>query len=118
MGSRNRLGGQKIHMKMLLSSTRDTVEFGQAVEDRFIRLTHDYLRQRGEELIFPPELDSDVLLWRQMMVRHHREDFRNSIDEIKATQRIANWTLKIRCELTGNEYAPIDFDTPGVRKVY
>ena len=117
MGARNRVG-QKIHTKMLLSSTRDTIEFSAAVEERYIKLTHDHLRLKGTELIFPPELDSDVYLWRQMVVRHRSKDYRNSMDELKAIQRIANWTLKIRAELTGNEYTPIDFDTPKNRIHY
>ena len=117
MGARNRLG-QKVHTKMLLSSTRDTIEFSAAIEERYIKLTHDHLRLKGEELVFPPELDADVLRWRQMVVRHRSRDYRNTEDEVKSMQRIANWTLKIRCELTGNKYEPIDFDTPGKRIHY
>ena len=102
--------GQKIHTKMLLSSTPDTVQLGDAVESRFLRLCADYSRIKHEDLTPPSDLDADMLLWRTMMVRHKQEDFRNSEDELKATKRVADWTHKVNCEIKGQKYTPIEWD--------
>lgn len=83
---------------------------GHAVEVRFLRLCDEYLREKFEQLTFPSYLDSDVLLWRTMRVRHKSGDYRNTMDEIKATQRIANWTLEVKCELTGTKHVPLEWD--------
>lgn len=105
---KNKKNGQKIHMQPLVPSLQDTVALGFAVTDRFIDLCALYLREKHEELAFPSHLDSDVLLWRTMVIRHKKGDFRNTEDELKSTKRIADWTLQVKCALTGQKYKPLD----------
>lgn len=87
----------------------DDVALGNAVEERFLILCKKYLRNKGEELPIPTDLNSDFLLWREMRVRHSRGDFRAYRDEILSTRKIANWTLKVNSELCNQEYQPIEF---------
>lgn len=99
----------KIHTRVLVPSIPDTVALGQAVEDRFLALCEDYYRIRYVQLAFPKDLDADILGWRQMRVRHKEGDFRNTADELKSTRRVAEWTLRVKCELTGRQYVPIEW---------
>lgn len=101
--------GQTIHTQMLSISIPDTVRLGEAVEERFLNLCSDYARIKGERLPIPSDLSADMLLWRTMRVRHKLQDFRDTIDEIKATRRIADWLLQTKCELTGKPYVPVDW---------
>ena len=101
--------GQVIHTQILTISIPDTVVLGIAVEERFLTLCQDYLRIKGEELPIPSDLDSDLLLWRTMLGRHRNGDYRDSMDELKATRRIADWLLKTKCDLVGKPYVPVDW---------
>lgn len=84
---------------LLLPSIQDTVILAEAVESRFLDLCGAHQRIKGEELLPPPDLNSAVLLWRRMRVRHKRGDFRNSRSELQATRTIAQWTMDVHCEL-------------------
>jgi hypothetical protein len=84
---------------ILKPSTPDTIALGMAVEERFIRLCNDYLRVKKERLVPPKFLDSAMLLWRTMRVRHMSGDPRNTLSELKAVQAIAQWTLDCKCQL-------------------
>ncbi len=81
------------------------------MEVRYLQLCDEHLRAKFEELAFPSWLDADVLLWRTMRVRHKSGDYRNTTDEIKAVQRIANWTLEEKCKLTGTKHVPLEWDS-------
>lgn len=63
------------------------------VEQRFLDLTHSYLRIKGEELPIPPEIDADMFRWRELSVRLRGGDFRYRPSEVKALKNIAQWTL-------------------------
>jgi hypothetical protein len=84
---------------LMLPSQPDTVALGEAVEGRFLDLCGAYLRIKGEELTPPPDLDSAMLLWRTMRVRHKRGDYRNSRSELAAARTMAQWTLSENCRL-------------------
>ena len=101
--------GRKIHLNRLVCSDPDTVALGNAVEVRFLGLCESYFNVKGENLTFPSYLDSDVLLWRTMIVRHKMGDYRNTLDERKATQRLADWTLRVNCSLRNQVYAPVEW---------
>lgn len=88
-----------IHTNRLLPSTRDTIKFGMAVEERFLILCDRYLKTRGVKLDIPPELDRDMFGWRTMRVRHMKGDFRNTEDELKSTKRVAQWTVDVNNRL-------------------
>lgn len=89
----------KIHLNRLELAKFDTYQLCQAVEERFIDLTHAHRRIRGTDLIPPPSLDKDMLLWRTMAVRFKNGDMRNTQSELIALQNIAQWTLDVNCEL-------------------
>ncbi len=91
--------GRPIHTNVLRPSMNAHVELGREIEQRFIEVCHLFQRIRGENLIPPLELNADMLLWRTMCVRHKKGDHRNTDDEIKSTQKVAQWTLDVKCEL-------------------
>jgi len=81
----------------------DTVTFNEELKARFIQLTKDYLKARKVPLNIPKDLDSDMLLWRTLAARHAKGDRRHTLDETKAMQRVAEWTLRVKGALTGQE---------------
>ena len=87
------------HTNVLQKSTLDNVQLGLAVEERFLEVCKLYLKERGVELITPYDLDSDMLLWRTMRVRHKKGDFRNTKDEERSVRKIAQWTLDVKLRL-------------------
>jgi len=89
----------KIHNNVLQTSTQDTIQLCLAVEDRFITITGSWFRVTGEKLIPPKTLDKDMLLWRQMAARFRKNDYRNTVDELAATRRIAQWTVDMNNQL-------------------
>lgn len=100
---------RKIHNNKLQPSGADIISLGEAVHERFLGLCETYSRVKKVELIPPKYLDKDMILWRTMMVRHYKGDFRNTEDEHKAIKRIAEWTLKENCTLKGQEYVPLEW---------
>lgn len=104
--------GDIIHHQrsMLYPSRRDTARLAIAVEERFLTVCARYLQVTGAQLVPPEELNADMLLWRQLRVRHKKQDYRNTYDEAEATKRIAQWTLDVNNELCGQPKQTIDFD--------
>ena len=113
MIARNRNGRAKKkelrHTNRLLDSVPDMVTLGMAVEARFLDLCKDYLRITGEKLEVPSHVQKDFVLWREMRIRHKKEDFRNTEDEKKATKNVAEWTLRVNCEIRNQKYEAIDW---------
>ena len=85
------------------------IQLAFAVEERFTSLLNMWLRSKGEMITPPTYLDSDMLLWRKLVKRLRKGDFRNTPDELAATRRVADWTLLKKCELVGEVYKPIDW---------
>lgn len=98
-----------IHTSVLVPSTPDEIGMGEAVEERFLTLCKVYIRERGVALVPPTDLNSDMLCWRQMRVRHKKGDFRSSRDEVLATRRVANWTLLVNQKLRNQEQKPVEW---------
>ena len=88
-----------IHNNVLQTSDQDTIQLCLAVQDRFIAITGSWLRVTGNQLIPPKNMDKDMLLWRKMVARFRRHDYRNTIDELAATRRIAQWTVDMNNKL-------------------
>ena len=101
MSKRN--GKPARHANRLHNSKQDDVSLAVALEERFLRLCGDYRRINGVDLAIPSGLDREFYLWRQMMVRFKKGDFRNSEAELKSVQVICQWTLQIKAELVGQE---------------
>lgn len=91
-----------------MQSEADTIALGQAVEERFLDLCHSWLRIRGVEMPIPQSLDTDMLWWREMKIRHKKGDFRNSDAELKSTKTIAQWTLDMNSVLRNQPVKKLD----------
>jgi len=87
--------GRLIHQNLLQPSSRDTIELGREVERGFLTICDLWARLYGELLPISHDLDSSMLLWRQMRTRHKANDYRNNADELRATRTIAQWTVDI-----------------------
>ena len=94
---------------MLRPSDQDTIALCQEVQVRFLELCQDYLRCKNVQLAIPKDYDKDMFLWRTMAVRHRGGDLRHTKDEKSSLQRIADWTLKVKCSLVGKAYEPIEW---------
>lgn len=99
--------GRPIHMNVLHPSTMDVVMLGDATEERFKIVLGRWFRAYHVEIVPPSELDRDMELWRTMRIRHREGDYRNTDDELRATQRIADWTHMKNCEVCNQKYTPI-----------
>lgn len=102
--------GVIIHTDTLGISLMDDIALCEAVEHRFLTLCKVYLQMRGVALIPPKELNADMLRWRQMRGRHRIGDFRHSMDELKSTQRIAQWTLDVNSKLRNQEHITLEWE--------
>lgn len=89
-----------IRTNRLEKSHPDCISLGEAVEERFLKVSKLHLRETGVPLEIPTELNGDLLLWRTMRVRHKSGDYRNTQDELTSTRNIAQWTLEVNCKLT------------------
>lgn len=78
------------------------------VESRFLDLCHLHLRLRGTKLEVPKELQSDMVRWRRMVVRHKSGDFRHRESEMKALKAIAQWTLQVNAQLRNQAVLKVD----------
>lgn len=101
-----------IHTNVLKLSHADVVTLGSAVEDRFIEVLDLHLRVKKVAIVPPKELDADMRRWREMRIRHKKGDYRNTSDEFKSTTRIADWTLRLKCDLCGKVYVPQQWVEP------
>ena len=106
MSKRN---GKPIHGNTLTPSTKDIVNLGIAVHERFLRVCEDWKTIRLEEIVIPPDLDPDILLWRTMMVRFKAGDFRNTRPELAATKVVAQWTVDTNAKLRGQPDVAINW---------
>ena len=97
------------HSNMLKLSHPDLVQLSDAVESRFIDLLGTYYRVKQEKLMPPKYLDVDMVLWREMVIRHKKRDLRNTDDEKKAVKGVAEWTLQENCKLKNQPYIPLDW---------
>jgi hypothetical protein len=87
----------------------DAYELGAAVETRFLDLCKSWLRIKQEEVPIPDSMNRDLLLWRQMRVRHKQGDRRNSESELRATKTIAQWTVDMNNTLRNQPEAIVQW---------
>lgn len=108
----NRKNGRKInkrqHSRRLLPCDESIVKGCMALEPRFLDLCGSFRRIRGVDLIPPPDLDADMLLWRSLAVRLKSGDFRYREDELKALKRVAQWTVDVNDKLRFQEPKILD----------
>jgi hypothetical protein len=101
--------GDIIHLSPLYPSPQAMVLMVKALYPRFLEVCAIYQRVHGEELVPPPELDADMKLWRLMVARFKKGDYRNTQDEDLATARVAQWTLDMKMDLCGQERIQVDW---------
>ena len=92
-----------IHRDVLRPTLRAECDLAFIVEGNFLEVCQTYGRVHGEDLIPPKSLDGDMLLWRQMRVRHKKGDFRNTEAELKSCKAIADWTVQVKADLCGQK---------------
>lgn len=102
-------GKGRQHINKLIKSDPDVILLAEAVEHRFVLLLSDYFRITGEPLLPPPMYNADMMLWRTLRVRHREGDNRHTIDELKATRRIAQWTVDEKKKLAGQPTKKVDW---------
>lgn len=95
------------HYAILSKSTLDTIELAKAVEERFLLVFHTHMKMCGMQLTVPHELKKDMIRWRQMCVRHKRQDFRNTLSELESTKSVAQWTVDIHRSLRKQKPAKV-----------
>jgi len=93
--------GNVRHHRMLHKSSPNDIALIPAVHDRYIELCGLYYRVNEEKLVPPPDLDADMLQWRQLVARYKLGDYRHTDAELKSLRTIAQWTLDLKCDLCG-----------------
>jgi len=83
----------------LMPSDQDLIALSVALEERFINLCNLYQKAKGDMLNIPKGLDKDMLLWRNMAVRHKKGDFRNTLSEKQSIRVLAQWTVDVKASL-------------------
>jgi hypothetical protein len=92
---------RNIHGSILRPSCAAYVKLAEAIETNFLKLGPLYYAKCGEQLVFPESLNEDVLRWRTLCTRYKKGDFRHSPVEVKSCQAVADWTLQIKADVTG-----------------
>ena len=95
--------GKIVHRNVLKPSDEDLVKLGQAVETNFKDVMDTHVRLMGFGLIPQSEIQNDMLLWREMVMRHNKGDRRHTDSEKRATRQVAQWTLDVNCWLRNQE---------------
>lgn len=98
--------GRPIHTNVLMMD-QGCLRMSEELHERFITVLGRWKLVYGEELITPVSLNTDLFLWRTMVERHRRGDFRNTDDEYRAMKRIAEWVQEKNCCVTGQPHIPI-----------
>lgn len=94
----------------LAPSKKDVIALGVEIEIRWGELFEAYFKVHKVQLIVPFALESALIRWREMRVRHNKEDYRNTRDEELCTREIADWTLEVNCLLRNQPYVPIEWE--------
>jgi hypothetical protein len=101
----------ELHKNVLYPSSQDTIGLSEAVQDRFLDVAGLHERVRHTEIPIPVELDSAMILWRTMVVRHRTGDLRSSQEEEQALKEFAEWTLEINAELRNQKKPKIEWQS-------
>jgi hypothetical protein len=99
----------ELHKNVLYPSSQDTAALSAAVQDRFLDVAGLHERVKFTEIEIPQDLDSAVILWRTMVVRHRTGDLRSSQEEEQALKEFAEWTLVINAELRNQAKPEIEW---------
>jgi len=84
---------------ILRPSSRDTVQLGLAIQERYENVVGSWRRIKKQPLLIPPQIAADLKLCQAMVRRHKKMDYRHSEDELKASRNLAQWTCDVNCEL-------------------
>ena len=103
-------GSAIIHRNTLVPSRPDDITLNDAVTERFKIVLDDYLRIRHVPLVPPNELSASLVLWRTLAQRHKKGDFRHTLDELRAMQRVAQWTVDVKKSLANQATIDLEWD--------
>lgn len=98
-----------VHKNILKKSQPQTVVFCAEISERFLDLCELHGRVKGTALDIPKDLDADMLLWRQMVKRFKKRDYRNSREERDALKRVADFMMETNCKLRNVPYVPFQW---------
>lgn len=110
MSKRNGKPKSKQHFPdRLIPSQLDDYCLARKVEENFLTVCLTHKRKTGEEIPIPPHMDSDILRWRQMRVRHESGDMRHTEAEKKSVKAVAEWTVQTNAKLRNQKTPMIDW---------
>ena len=93
----------------LVPSQPDDYCLARKVEENFLNVCLTYKRINGEEISIPPHMDSDIIRWRQMRVRHESGDLRHTGAELRSVKAVAEWTISVNAKLRNQKTPTIDW---------
>lgn len=132
--------GQRVHTdgNTLQNSPMDLVELSKELHTRFVELTELFARVNHREMMIPESMQRAFTLWRTMHARHkaamdkiqtsrdypstiadlnslfiwmvQQGAFKHTLDERKAVQEVAQWTVDQNCILRNQPIKKLEFD--------
>lgn len=87
------------HRSVLQKADQDTRHLCAAVDTRVSEVLNLHVRVREHPPMIPKNIQEDINLWRQMVVRFKKDDWRCTEDERQALRRVAQWSLDLNCDL-------------------
>lgn len=97
-------------MPAMINSTQDDAMLSIEAERRFKDLCEAYLRITGQMLDIPASLNSDMLRWRTMAVRHRSGDFRHTDGELKSLRTLCQWMVDTNCTMRNQPTTKIQWE--------
>jgi len=88
---------------MWKAASQDNVALVFTVRDKFGELESLYAKSTGDRLTVPLELMADCQIWKVLLDRFLRGDYRIKEGELGAVRRFAQWTVDVKRFLCGQE---------------
>lgn len=84
---------KRIHKEGLVRSSRDFGVFIEVVELKFNEVVALYMNQYGIIITVPEHIRKAMVLWRTVIIRHRKGDFRHTKSELKSSNEVGQWVL-------------------------
>ena len=85
----------------LLQSTGDDVSLVYELSKRLVGLEESWIHYKGTPLPVTEDMKKNLELYNELKLRHMRNDYRHTVDEMKATKEVAQWSVDVNCTLRG-----------------
>jgi len=99
----------QLNTENLHPSNEDIVALGMALQMRYNELIQAHHRITGNKLIIPQNLVADFRRARSMIARHHQQDYRNTVSELKSVRVIAQWTVDVNAKIRNQAPTQIEW---------